>query len=109
VVTKRPFIRVALATALILTIPLVATLVGDEASWSLADFILAGLLLGGAGLLLELAVTRPRSGVYRVAAAAVGIAAIVFGEGDDAPGLVLFGGLLVVATVVLTFRTPQRS
>jgi hypothetical protein len=46
---------------------------------------------------------------YRSAAAAIGVAAIVLGEADDAPGLVLFGGLLIVGTIVLTVRTAQRS
>ena len=36
--------------------------------------------------------------------AAIGAAAIVLGEADDAPGLVLFGCLLVIGTVVLTVR-----
>ena len=51
----RPVIRVALATALVLLVPLVAMQITDEADWSLADFVLAGALLGGTGLLLELA------------------------------------------------------
>ena len=36
---------------------------------------------------------------------AVGVAAVVLGELDDAPGLVLFGGLLLLGTVALTVRT----
>jgi hypothetical protein len=42
-------------------------------------------------------------------ATAIGVAAIVLGEADDAPGLVLFGGVLIVGTVALTIRTAQRS
>jgi hypothetical protein len=45
----------------------------------------------------------------RAAAAAVGIAAIVLGDGDDAPGLVLFGCLLIISTVVLAVRTALRD
>jgi hypothetical protein len=46
---------------------------------------------------------------YQVVATAIGVAAIVLGEADDAPGLMLFGGLLIVATVALAVRTAQRS
>jgi hypothetical protein len=105
----RSAVRVALATAFILLLPLVAMQITDEVDWSLADFVFAGALLGGTGLLLELAARKPGKIAYRAAAAAIGIAAIVLGEADDAPGLVLFGGLLIVGTVALTIRTTQRA
>jgi hypothetical protein len=105
----RSAVRVALATACILLVPLVAMQITDEVDWGLADFVIAGALLGGTGLLLELAARKPGNFAYRVAATAIGVAAIVFGEADDAPGLVLFGGLLIVGTVALTLRTAQRS
>jgi hypothetical protein len=101
--------RVALATACVLLVPLVAMQFDDGADWSVADFVIAGVLLAGSGLLLELVVRRPGAIVYRAAAAAIGVAAIVLGEADDAPGLVLFGGLLIVGTVALALRTAQRS
>jgi hypothetical protein len=106
---SRSAVRVTLATAFILLLPLVAMQITDEVDWSLADFVLAGVLLGGTGLLLELAARKPRNIAYRVAAGGVGVAAIVVGEADDAPGLVLFGGLLIVATVALSVRTALRS
>jgi hypothetical protein len=108
-VMKRSAIRVALATACILLLPLVAMQITDEVDWSLADFVFAGVLLGGTGLLLEQAVRRPRNVAYRAAAIAIGVAAIVLGEADDAPGLVLFGGLLILGTVAMAVRTAQRS
>jgi hypothetical protein len=101
--------RVALATACILLLPLVAMQITDEVDWGLADFALAAALLGGTGLLLELGTRRPRNLAYRAAAIAIGVAAIMLGEADDAPGLVLFGGLLIVGTVALTLRTAARS
>jgi hypothetical protein len=100
--------RVAIVTALILLVPAVFQLTG-EANWGPADFVLAGLLLGGTGLLLEVALKKPANHALRGAAAAVGVAAMVLGEADDAPGLVLFGLLLVLGTVALTIRTLQRS
>ena len=105
----RSAVRVALATAFILLLPLVAMQITDEVDWGVADFVFAGALLGGTGLLLQLAVRKPGNIAYRVAATAIGVAAIVFGEADDAPGLVLFGGLLILGTVALAVRTPQRS
>jgi hypothetical protein len=105
----RSALRIALPTAFILLLPLVAMQFTDEVNWSLADFVLAGTLLAGTGLLFELAARRPRNIVYRVAATVIAVAAIVLGEADDAPGLVLFGGVVILATVVLALRTPRRS
>jgi hypothetical protein len=101
---SRSVLRVAFVTAGILLVPLVAMQLTDGVDWGVADFVLAGLFLGGSGLLLDLAARRPRTVAYRAAAAAVGVAAIVLGEADDAPGLVLFGCLLIIGTVVLTVR-----
>jgi hypothetical protein len=106
----RPAVRVALATAFILLLTLVAMQITDEVDWGVADFVFAGALLGGTGLLLhELAAGKAGKIAYQAVAAAIGVAAIVLGEADDAPGLVLFGGLLIVATFALAVRTAQRS
>lgn len=50
----------------------------------------------------------PRSPGYRAAAVVLGVAAIAFGELDDAPGLVLLGCLLVLGAVALTVRLARR-
>jgi hypothetical protein len=107
--TRRSVIRVALVTGLILLIPAVMMLVSDDAAWGVFDFVFAGVLLAGTGLLLELAARKPRNLALNVAAIAIGVAAIAFGEADDAPGLVLFGLLLIVGTVALAVRTAVRS
>ena len=60
----RSAVRVALATAFILLLPLVAMQITDEVDWGLADFAVAGALLGGTGLLLERAARKPRK--YRL-------------------------------------------
>jgi hypothetical protein len=102
--------RVALATTLILLVPLVAMQFTDQVDWGVFDFVFAAVLLGGAGLLLqELAARSARSLAFRAVATAIAVAAMVLGDADDAPGLVLFGCLLIVATLALAFRTAQRS
>jgi hypothetical protein len=106
----RPAFRVALATACILLVPLVAMQFTDEVDWGLADFVVAGALLGGTGLLLHALAARKAGNIaYQAVATVIGVAAIVLGEADDAPGLMLFGGLLIVATVALAVRTAQHS
>jgi hypothetical protein len=107
---SRPVVRVAIVTALILLLPLVGMQVTDEVDWGVADFVLAAALLVGTGLLLhELAARKAGNVAYQAAATAIGVAAVVLGEADDAPGLVLFGGLLVLGTIGLALRTAQRS
>jgi hypothetical protein len=101
--------RVAGVTVLILLVPAAANVFSDGGNWGLGDFVLAALLVGGSGLLLELAVKKPRNVALQVLAAAIGGAAIVFGEWDDAPGLVLFGGLLILGTLALAVRTARRT
>jgi hypothetical protein len=105
---RRPGARVALVTAFVLLMPLVAMQFTDEVDWGVADFVAAGVLLGGTGLLLEQAARKARNVAYLAAAAVIGAAAIVLGEADDAPGLVLFGLLLVLGTVVLAVRSARR-
>jgi hypothetical protein len=59
--------------------------------------------------LLELAVRKAGNLAAALGIAALGFAAAMFGEADDAPGLVLLGILLVVSACVLGVRSAQRS
>ena len=108
-VSGRRTSRVPLVTALVLLVPLIAMQFSDDVDWGVFDFVFAGVLIGGTGLLLERAMRKPANGVSRLVVVGIGVAAIVLGETDDAPGLVAFGGLLIVATVALAVRTAQRS
>jgi hypothetical protein len=105
----RSAIRVALGVAFILSLPLVAMLITDDVVWSLADFAAAGVLLAVIGIALELAVRKAGNLATALGIAAVGVAAAMFGEADDAPGLVLLGILLFVSACALGVRTAQRS
>ncbi len=107
---NRPAIRVALVTTVFLLVILVAMQFTDEVDWGVFDFVLAGALLAGTGFLLHQLAARTAANIaYAAVATVVGALAIVIGEADDAPGLVLFGGLLIVGTVALAVRTAQRS
>lgn len=105
----RPAVRVALGVALVLSLPLVAMLFTDEVVWSLADFVLAGVLLATIGVALELAVRKAGNLAGAIGIAALGVVAAVVGEADDAPGLVLLGLLLVGSACALGVRTAQRT
>jgi hypothetical protein len=101
--------RVALGVAVVLSLPLVAMLITDDVVWSMADFVAAGVFLAAIGVALEMAVRRVGNLATALGLAAVGVAAAVFGEADDAPGLVLLGLLLIASACALGVRTAQRS
>ena len=78
----------AAAVALILLLPLVAMQFTDEVNWGLADFVVAGALLFGAGLTYEL-VARTRANIaYRAAVGVAVAAALILVWGNLAVGLI---------------------
>ncbi len=109
--TGRSVTRVALVTVLLLLIPLTLMLLGEGTDWGVFDFVFAGAIIAGAGLLIELAVRSRGTAAYAAAGVAgtFGVAAMVAGEADDAPGLVGFGLLLLISMVALTVRNVRRS
>ncbi|MFA5135011.1 MAG: hypothetical protein WC505_04475 [Patescibacteria group bacterium] len=60
-------LRITIATICILLIPLVAMQFTDEVVWTVGDFIFAGVLLFGSGLVYELAARKANTAVYKVA------------------------------------------
>ena len=105
----RSAVRIALGVAFVLSLPLVAMLITDDVVWSLADFVVAGVLLATIGVALELAVRKAGNLAAALGIAALGVLAAVLGEADDAPGLVLLGILLIGSACALGVRTAQRS
>jgi len=109
-------IRIALAIALILLVPLLAMQFTDEVVWDLADFAVAGALLFGTGLTYELVARKMGSIAYRVAvgialAAAfllvwVNLAVGLIGSEDNPANLMYFGVLSVgiIGTSIARFR-----
>jgi dipeptide/tripeptide permease len=57
---------ILVSIVLLLFIPLIAMLFTDEVKWSLADFIVAAVLLFGTGLLCELILRKVRSKKQRI-------------------------------------------
>lgn len=105
---RRPVVVVALVTAFVLMANLLAMLLTNEVNWGVFDFVFAAAVLGGSGLLLARAVGQRNTAISRGGAVAVGVAAIVLGEADDAPGLVGFGCLLILGMVALGINDARR-
>ncbi|TYZ10046.1 hypothetical protein FY528_09270 [Hymenobacter lutimineralis] len=111
-------LRLALAVALLLLIPLVAMQFNTGVNWSVADFVVAGVLLLGTGLVFLLVASRTRPRAYKLA---VGIAvaaalllvwgnlAVGFIGNEDNPANLLYGGVLVVGFIgaVVAQLRPQ--
>ena len=105
---RKDIIRIALVTACILLVPLVAMQFTEEVVWDLADFAVAGVLLFGAGLTYELIARKAGHIAYR-AAVGVAVAAalllvwinlavgIIGNEGNSAN--LMYIGVLVVGTI----------
>lgn len=100
--------RVGLGVAVVLAIPAVAMLVTDEVTWTLSDFVAAGVLLALVGIATELAVRRAGGPLFAAGFAVLGVAATAVGEADDAPGLVLLGLLLVLGGGAMGVRSVRR-
>jgi hypothetical protein len=101
-------VRVALATAFILLLPLLAMQFTDEVVWDLADFAVAGALLIGAGLTYELAARKAGNIAYRAAIGVALMAALLLFWVNGAVGIIgdarndanmLYFGVLVVGII----------
>lgn len=94
------------AAAALVALPAVAMRFTTEVNWTGSDFVFAGVLIGGVGLLLELAVRRSGSLAYRAGAAcAVGAgfitvwanAAVGMIGSEDNPFNLVFLGIVAFA------------
>ncbi|PJJ58605.1 hypothetical protein [Hymenobacter chitinivorans] len=117
----KSLLRVALATGLLLLIPLVAMQFTAEVNWTLSDFVFAGVLLFGAGLVFVLAARLATNPLYRAAAGVAVAAGLLLVWANAAVGLVgsehnpankLYAGVLAVAFIgalVARFRPRGMS
>lgn len=67
------FLRLSTFVLALLCIPLMAMFLNTEVNWSLADFVLAGILLYGVGLLVVFIKLKVRKRNWRI-----GLLAVVF-------------------------------
>ncbi|HEX8504990.1 MAG TPA: hypothetical protein VF630_06455 [Hymenobacter sp.] len=113
--------RVALATGLILLIPLVAMQFTREVNWTGSDFVIMGVLIFGAGLAFVLIARKWDNATYRLAVGVAVAAALLLVWANLAVGLVgsehnpanlLYGAVLAVALMgafVARFRPLRMS
>jgi hypothetical protein len=113
--------RLALTTAGLLLIPLVAMQFTKEVVWTLSDFVIAGALLFGAGLTYVLVSRLGTNGAYRLGAGVAvaaglllvwGNLAVGFIGNEDNPANLLYGAVLLVAAggaLVARFRAAGMA
>ena len=66
---KNKRLKIILTTAtIILFIPFIAMQFTNEVNWDFSDFVIAGLLLFGTGLLVELVLRKAKKLNYRITA-----------------------------------------
>jgi len=87
-VRAKHLLYILLGTAAILLVPLVAMQFTSEVNWTGSDFIVAGVLLGGTGLLFELATSKLRKSRTRMIAGAVILLGFLFVWAELAVGIV---------------------
>ncbi len=117
----KSIVHLALATASLLLIPLVARQFSQEVAWAWSDFVGAGSLLFGAGLTYLVLAQKGANLTYRVAVGVAVAAGLLLVWANLAVGLVgsehnpanlLYGGVLAVAiigAVVARFRPLGMS
>jgi len=96
------------AAAGLLLLPAIAMQFSREVVWGPIDFLAAGALIGGTGLVFELAVRAHRSGAYRAGAGVALLAAFLtiwvnlavgmIGD-EDNPLNLIFAGVVAVAAI----------
>jgi ABC-type Mn2+/Zn2+ transport system permease subunit len=68
---NKRLIGILLTVVLLLLVPLIAMQFTNEVNWTLFDFLIAGILLLGTGLLCELVIRKVRKPEHRIAFCAV--------------------------------------
>ena len=103
---SQPVFWVALVTLLILCVPFVAMQFTDEVKWGIADFIIMGILIFGAGFSYVL-ITRSSSNIIHKAAVALAIGSTLLliwanlavgliGSGPNVANLMYIGVVAIV-------------
>lgn len=116
---NKNIIRIVLATAFILLLPLLAMQFTDEVAWDLEDFAVAGTLLVGTGLMYELVTRKAGNITYRFAVGLALAAAVILvwvnlavgliGSEDEPANLMYIGVLAVGIIGALIARLQPRG
>ena len=77
IMQNKRLIGIVLTVALLLLIPLIAMLFTDDVNWSLFDFVVAGVLLLGTGLMCELVMRKVNKMGHRIAICAALLTALL--------------------------------
>ncbi len=64
---NKRLIIILITSLIILFIPLIAMQFTDEVNWTLFDFVIAGILLIGTGLICEITLRKIKKTKYRIA------------------------------------------
>jgi hypothetical protein len=80
-------IGIVLTVALLLLVPLIGMQFSDEVNWTAADFIVAGVLLLGTGLLIELVIRKVKTPARRLALCLVLLAVLFLVWAELAVGI----------------------
>jgi len=116
IVKSRNIVRITLATAFILMLPLVAMQFTDEVAWDLTDFAVASALLLSAGFTYELVARKTGNTAYRVAIGValatafiliwVNLAVGLIGTEDNLANLMYVGVLAVgfIGAIIVRLR-----
>jgi peptidoglycan/LPS O-acetylase OafA/YrhL len=75
---NKRLVGIVLTVALLLLIPFIAMQFTNEVNWTLFDFMVAGVLLLGTGLLCELVIRKVKNIKYRLAICGVILIALLF-------------------------------
>ena len=77
IMKNKRVIGIVLTVALLLLIPLIAMQLTEEVNWKLGDFVAAGVLLLGTGLVCEFVVRKVNKTTSRIAICAVILVVLV--------------------------------
>jgi hypothetical protein len=86
-IANKRLISILLGVTLLLFIPLLAMLFTEEVKWTAIDFITAGVLLYGTGLLCELVIRKVKNFKLRIAICAAILVALFLVWAELAVGL----------------------
>ncbi|NQV01192.1 MAG: hypothetical protein HQ542_00970 [Bacteroidia bacterium] len=68
IMKDKRLIIIVLTSVILLLIPLIAMQFTDEVNWTLFDFVVAGVLLLGTGIMCELVIRKINKTKYRIVA-----------------------------------------